>query len=92
MAQVDFNKLQESFGFLMAQDFSIAAPKRTGQLARTFMATMQVEPNKIKFTLPYYAGFVIRGTSKQLPNHFLQETIHQKAFKNLVKAIKLSTS
>lgn len=62
----DLNKLKEAVGFLLAQEFAIAAPKITGNLARTFAATVKVEGDVIKFTLPFYAGSVIRGSAPHI--------------------------
>ena len=53
----------EAFGFIFAQEFAKAAPKKTGKLARSFPGTSRVENGIIKYTLPLYAEFVEFGTA-----------------------------
>lgn len=62
----DLNRLKEVVGFLLAQEFAKAAPKITGNLARTFAATVKVEGDVIKFILPGYAASVIRGSAPHI--------------------------
>ena len=62
---VSFNKSKfvELVGAMLAQEFSKESPKKSTRLAKAFMATMKIKGNKITYTLPHYARYVIDGSA-----------------------------
>lgn len=94
MTEVTINrkKFIEAFGFLMAQKFTEKAPKRTGRLARSFLATLKVKDGIITFQPPKYFKFVEYGTSKQRANPFVRDTLFRETESIARQALKIATT
>ena len=84
----DFERqMTEVFGFLLAQEFTKAAPKNTGTLARSFVSTMQTEPGLISFTLPKYFNYVEFGTLPHVIRPKNKKALYWKGLDHPVKLV-----
>lgn len=63
MAKIDIKLFKEKVGFMLGQEFALESPKKSTRLAKAFTSTIQIRGNKIIYTLPHYAEYVINGSA-----------------------------
>lgn len=83
--ETEFSKI---FGFLLAQEFQKAAPKNTGELARSFIATLKTDPSFISFILPDYFYYVEFGTVAHIIKPKNKKALYWKGAEHPYKIVR----
>ena len=63
MVRINKKKFMGLVGDMLGQEFAKEAPKVSTRLSKTFLSTMKIQGNKITYTLPHYARYVIEGSA-----------------------------